>query len=102
MVGLLGWVSQWALLTDFFNHYLVILMYENQLWGHKPFCFNNHWLYHGSLSELVVSFWNVTEINRWKSFVSREKLRALKVVLRSWNKEIYGELDSILIVIKKR
>lgn len=66
----------------------------NRFWDPKPFRFNSHCLPHIGLPELVSNFWNTAELYGWKAFVLLEKLKTLKGILKSWNIEVFGNLDS--------
>jgi exonuclease III len=52
-----GNVSQWALPRDVSDHCPIVLRYLAQLWGPKPFRFNNFWLDHKTLSSVVQHNW---------------------------------------------
>lgn len=41
------------------------------------------------------------ETPEWKAFALKEKLKLLKLFLRNWNKEHFGELDSVINSISK-
>ncbi|MCH88892.1 RNA-directed DNA polymerase (Reverse transcriptase), partial [Trifolium medium] len=72
LVGLWGEPSQWALARDVSDHCPIILRYSSQLWGPKPFKFNNFWLDHQGF---------------------KEKLKRLRGDLKTWNHEAFGNLD---------
>lgn len=37
------------------------------------------------------------KVHGWKVFIIFENLKALKVVLKTWNREVFGKLDSQII-----
>jgi hypothetical protein len=71
----------------------LILKYASRDWGPKPFKFNNYWLESKELPKVVESYWLANNVNGWMSFVIREKLKGLKVVLKEWHKLEYGSLE---------
>lgn len=78
----------------FFYHCAVILKHVNHVWDPNPFRFNNHWLSHNSFPDTIHSIQNVIDISDWKDFVLKKKLKDLKLVFKSWNKQVFGNIDS--------
>jgi hypothetical protein len=70
-----GDVNLWALSRDIFDYCPIILKYSNFDWGPKPFRFNNHWLKNKR-------FFDIVRKVGWKGVMVKEKLKALKGVLR--------------------
>ena len=56
-----------------------------------PFRFENMWLKAGDFSNLVDGLWKSFEVRRTSSFMVAEKLKALKLELKCWNKEVFWE-----------
>jgi hypothetical protein len=75
--------SLWVLPRDVSDHCPLILKDEGWDWGLKPFRFNNYWLENRNFKVVVEEGWNEYSSNGWMSFVLREKLKALKLKLRS-------------------
>ncbi|MCH85190.1 LINE-1 reverse transcriptase like, partial [Trifolium medium] len=92
-LGEWGNVSLWGLKRDVSDHCPLIVKYDGHDWGPKPFRFNNFWLNNKSFHKVVEDAWNSFQVSGWKSFVLKEKLKLLKVVLKQWNKEVYGNVD---------
>jgi hypothetical protein len=62
-------------------------------WGPRPFRFNNH-LLHGDFKNLVEVSWRSNSLSGWMGFILKEKLKGLKEVIKAWNKEVYGAIDT--------
>ncbi|MCH85435.1 cytochrome P450, partial [Trifolium medium] len=88
-----GEPSQWALPRDVSDHCPIILRYSSQLWGPKPFRFNNFWLDHRGLRDFVTRVWCRPSTHGWMAYRLKEKLKALKGDLKIWNHEVFGNLD---------
>ncbi|KAK2430145.1 hypothetical protein QL285_028516 [Trifolium repens] len=84
----------WALPRDISDHCPLVLKYNHNDWGPKPFRFNNFWLEHKKCVELVEAFWRGHHVEGWMGFVLKEKLKLLKPVLRNWHKEEFGGMES--------
>jgi hypothetical protein len=54
--------SLWALDRDVSDHCPLVLRYSSQLWGPKPFRFNNFLLDHPGFSEIVARSWGSGEL----------------------------------------
>jgi hypothetical protein len=93
-ISLWGSPSLWINMRDVSDHCPVVLRYNNVDWGPRPFRFNNHWLLHKDFKSLVEDWWGSNSIVGWMGFVLKEKLKGLKVVIKAWNKEVYGAIDS--------
>ncbi|WJX68115.1 hypothetical protein P8452_52517 [Trifolium repens] len=89
-----GEVSLWTLQRDVSDHCPLILKYTNWDWGPKPFRFNNHWLRHKKFKEVVCTHWSKPVEARWMGIVFKDKLKVLKLAIKKWNKENYGEADN--------
>lgn len=49
-------------------------------------------LQHPSFKAQISSWWNIPMQGRWEGFRFMGKLRALQGKLRSWNKEVFGDV----------
>jgi hypothetical protein len=49
--------SVWALARDVSDHCPLVIRYNSEDWGPKPFRFNNFWLQHKSFRDLVIQTW---------------------------------------------
>ena len=57
-----------------------------------PFRFENMWLKEEGFKELLRGWWQGFNCSGSYSFVLSEKLKALKVKLKNWNKEVFGKV----------
>ena len=55
-----------------------------------PFRFENMWLKEDGFKEVLRQWWEGIQVSGSTSFILTEKLKALKPLLRSWNKEVFG------------
>ncbi|XP_050908406.1 uncharacterized protein LOC127122036 [Lathyrus oleraceus] len=62
-------------------------------WGPKPFKFFKGWCEHDEFTPLVRNVWKNTFRGGKASYILKEKLLAVKIKLKSWNKEVFGMLD---------
>jgi len=88
-----GVATQWALPRDVSDHCPIILRYSSQLWGPKPFRFNNFWLEHREFVQAVRTSWECQMPPRWMAYNLKEKLKYLKRDLKVWSRETFGNLD---------
>ena len=57
--------------------------------GPTPFRFENMWLKEEGFKEVLRKWWEGIEVSGSASFILTEKLKALKPILRSLNKEVF-------------
>ncbi|KAK2458146.1 DNA-(apurinic or apyrimidinic site) endonuclease [Trifolium repens] len=89
-----GNVELWVLLRDISDHCPLLLKYNFEDWGPKPFRFNNFWLDNRKFKGVVESLWRNFNVNGWMGFVLQEKLKLLKSSLRLWHKQEYGGMEA--------
>ena len=58
-----------------------------------PFRFNNMWLKDECFVERMLSWWESYHFHRAPSFILANKLKALKVNLKRWNVEEFGNVE---------
>ena len=58
--------------------------------GPSPFRFENIWLKVEGFKELIRDWWQSFEFRGTYSYVLMEKIKALKVKLKEWNKGVFG------------
>lgn len=98
-----GWLNLWHYSTqwvgkrDVFDHCPIMLRGEDLNWGPKPFQFNNCWLQHQDFDHFVLNAWSEIQVRGWKTFAFKEKLKLLKVRIKKWNLEVFGNLDAQII-----
>jgi exonuclease III len=94
-----GQPSLWILPRTVSDHCPLVMRYSNVDWGPRPFRFNNHWLAHGSFRSTVEEFWRSYVSSGWMGFILKEKLKGLKIMLKEWNKEVYGAVDTKILFL---
>ena len=62
--------------------------------GPTPFRFENMWLKEEGFKEVLRKWWEGIQVSGSASFILIEKLKTLKPILRSWNKKVFGQIDS--------
>ena len=85
----LGWLPQSS--TDFFYPSFGLSSLEK--WGPTPFRFEIAWLYHLFLKK-IENWWGSLVVDGWPIFSFMKKLKVLKVILKSRNKETFGNIFS--------
>ncbi|CAL5437338.1 unnamed protein product [Camellia sinensis] len=73
-----------------------MLVEDVRNWGPKPFKFINAWVLHPKFLDKVKRVWESTNVHGWASYTIMAKLRALKVTLKRWNVDVFGDMDSNL------
>ena len=58
-----------------------------------PFRFENMWLKADGFKDLVSEWWQSIEVSGVGNYILMEKIKALKVRLRRWNKEDFGRVE---------
>ena len=61
--------------------------------GKSPFRFENMWLTVEGFSDRIKGWWDTYCCSGTPSFVLAKKLKALKVDLRRWNREVFGDIN---------
>ena len=62
--------------------------------GPTSFRFENMWLKEEGFKEVLKKWWEGIQVNGSASFILAEKLKALKPILRIWNKEVFGKVET--------
>ncbi|XP_028076150.1 uncharacterized protein LOC114278324 [Camellia sinensis] len=80
----------------FFDHCPILLMDDERDWGPKPFRFINAWTLHPSFPLIVDKVWHESRIIGRAGYVLFQKLKILKLELKKWNSEVFGNLSTKL------
>ena len=74
------------------DHFPILLEGGNLHGGKKPFRFENMWLKDEGFLERVSSWWESYYFQRSPSFALANKLKLLKLDLKRWNVEEFGNI----------
>ncbi|CAL0325442.1 unnamed protein product [Lupinus luteus] len=94
-----NWLLRWGHLVQlglkrtFSDHCPILLKNDVPDWGPSPFRTNNCWFSDSEFGKFVEEEWNNLVVSSRSSFVLKEKLKCLKMSLKSWNKNHFGLLD---------
>jgi len=88
------WVeaTQWPLSRDVSDHSPIVLKYSSQVWGPKPFRFNNFWLDQSDLVEVMSHSWNRSRPVEWMVVRLAAKLKTPKGDLKEWHSHAFGRM----------
>ncbi|MCH95019.1 transposon TX1 putative protein, partial [Trifolium medium] len=84
----------WVCPRDISDHCPLILKNNNNVWGPKPFRFNNHWIENKHFMEVVEACWREQEVSGWMGYVLQAKLRCLKLRLKDWSMVEFGNVEN--------
>ena len=71
-------------------------------WGLTPFRFENAWLDHKQFSRDFERWWKEIKGEGWEGFKWMTRLQKIKPRLKSWNKEVFGDLRLIESALHNR
>ena len=74
------------------DHFPILLDGGGIRRGLVPFRFENMWLKEEGFKDLLKGWWQSLRFNGFFSFILAEKLKALKAILKSWNKDGFGKV----------
>ena len=75
------------------DHFPVLLEGGGLIRGPSPFRFENMWLEEEGFKDKMKTWWG-SKFTRTSSFNLDAKLRALKDILKNWNKEVFGLIEN--------
>ena len=78
------------------DHFPIVLNCGNIQRGRRPFRFENMWMKAKDFMEKVEEWWGSYQFDGTPSFILANKLQALKIDLKQWNEEVFGN-----VLIKK-
>ncbi|XP_057444081.1 uncharacterized protein LOC130736256 [Lotus japonicus] len=94
------WILSWpdsvqqVLDREISDHCPLLLRLARQDWGPQSFRALNCWLKDSRFKPFVESNWSLIQALGWGAFVIQEKLKCLKLSLRQWNKDIFGNITT--------
>ncbi|XP_028079578.1 uncharacterized protein LOC114281323 [Camellia sinensis] len=83
----------WGLPRGVSDHCPLLLLEDGRDWGPKPFRFINAWILHPGFSFIIKKSWEESVFSGWAGFVIVMKLRNLKLDLKEWNTEVFGNVS---------
>ena len=90
-----GNATQSILPRPLLDHFLIFLIRGGSLvHGLTPFRFENMWFKTEGFKSLIDGWWKSFEVRGNGSFMVAEKLKALKIKLEWWNKEVFGRVET--------
>jgi hypothetical protein len=75
------------------DHFPLMLDSVNGPRGKRPFKFENMWLKKKGFGALVKQWWDSYHFQGSPSFIFACKITALKMDLKKWNEEVFGNID---------
>ena len=75
------------------DHFPIMLDSEGVRLGLTPFRFELMWLKHEGFKEILKGWWQDLQFHGSFSFIISSKLRALKGLLKIWNREVFGKVE---------
>ena len=75
------------------DHFPLLLDNEGVKSGPTPFCFELMWLKFRGFRELLKGWWKNMKFHGSYNFILAAKLKALKGILKTWNKEVFGKVE---------
>ena len=61
--------------------------------GPFPFRFKNMWIKEEGFKDLIRVWWQSFEFRGISSYVLMEKLKAIKILLKTWNKDVFRRVE---------
>ncbi|WJZ96624.1 hypothetical protein VitviT2T_015290 [Vitis vinifera] len=92
--GYFNGVVQSTLPRPMSDHFPILLDEGGVRRGLVPFRFENMWLKEEGFKDLLKGWWQGLRFSGSFSFILAEKLKALKVILKSWNKDVFGKVGA--------
>ena len=75
------------------NHFPIMLDSEGVRTGPSPFRFELMWLKYEGFKEILKGWWQNLQYHGSLSFIISAKLKALKGLLKNWNREVFGKVE---------
>ena len=81
------------------DHFPILLDGAGVRRGSTSFRFENMWLKEKDFKDLMRLWWEGLNFSGSASFILVEKMKALKFILRNWNKEVFGKIEVWLCTV---
>ena len=75
------------------DHFPIMLDSEGVRTGPSPFRFELMWLKYEGFKEILKGWWQNLQYHGSFSFIISAKLKALKDLLKNWNREVFGKVE---------
>ena len=75
------------------NHHPILIDGRGMRSGSTPFRLENIWLKEKGFIPILKSWWEGLDVRGSASFILMEKLKALKPVLKAWNRMVFGNVE---------
>ena len=75
------------------DHFPIMLDSEGVRTGPSPFRFELMWLKYEGFKEILKGWWQNLQFHGSFSFIISAKLKALKDLLKIWNREVFGKVE---------
>lgn len=92
MAGQIPATSHKGLQRPVSDHCPILLGTELPKEGPHPFRSEGMWVRHRNFEENVQIWWSESNIQGWADFAFQQRLKNLKLKLKSWNKETFGQI----------
>ena len=76
------------------NHFPILLDNDDVRMGPSPFRFELMWLKYEGFKEILKGWWQNLHFYDSFSFILSAKLKALKGILKAWNREVFGKVET--------
>ncbi|KAF1862680.1 hypothetical protein Lal_00013441 [Lupinus albus] len=102
------WALNWPSLIQkglkrVISDHCTVVLYDKYIdWGPKPFRVIDVWFEYKDFVDFVKKSWAKIHFTGWSMFVLKSKLKKLKDLLRIWNKEKFGAIDTKITDIENR
>ena len=84
------------------DHSPVVLDTLPSKWGPPPFRFENAWLDHKQFSRFFDKWWKEISVQWWEGYKWMTRLQKIKPLLKTWNKDVFGDLRLIEAALYER
>lgn len=101
------WINRWPQYSvrscgrTFSDHCPIFINSITQDWGSRPFKFFNSWIAHPDFETFINNRWQQYKVDGWTGFRLKEKLKLLKMDLKSWNILVFGNKEQQIATQKQ-
>ena len=94
------WLQQWPMSRQYVlrrevsDHCALVIKFVEKDWGPKPFRSIDAWFLERGFNNMVKVKWKSYSVQGNGIWKLKEKLKLLKIDLKSWNKDVFGNLHT--------